>query len=138
MWYFKDAEFKSEDIGDAVGFVYLITHIASGRKYIGKRGFYSTITKPLLKNQKRRRKITTENKWDECTGSNDELNTIISQEGLQSVRKEILHLCKSKGVMSFLELKEQVERNVLLDDLYFNQFIGCRIHAKHLRKIEIS
>jgi hypothetical protein len=40
-WYWKNEIFTQEDMpADAVGFVYCITHIKSGKRYIGqKRGF---------------------------------------------------------------------------------------------------
>jgi len=34
--------------------------------------------------------------------------------------------------MSYLEAKEQFDRNVLLNDEYYNEFIGCKIHSKHV------
>jgi hypothetical protein len=34
--------------------------------------------------------------------------------------------------MSYYELKEQVDREVLFSDEYYNEFIGCKIHARHL------
>ena len=36
----------------------------------------------------------------------------------------------------FLEAKEQFDRNVLFSDEYYNEFIGCKIHAKHVRGIQ--
>ena len=41
MWYYYNTaeEFKEEDIGENVGFVYIITHVKTGRKYIGKKFF---------------------------------------------------------------------------------------------------
>ena len=38
--------------------------------------------------------------------------------------------------MSYYEAKLQFEKNVLLSDEYYNEFIGCKIHAKHLKGIE--
>jgi len=36
--------------------------------------------------------------------------------------------------MSYYEAKEQFDRDVLFSDEYYNEFIGCKIHAKHVRK----
>jgi len=41
-------------------------------------------------------------------------------------------LCEKKGIMSYLEAREQFDRNVLLSDEYYNNFIGCKIHSKHV------
>ena len=38
-----------------------------------------------------------------------------------------------KGEMTYLEAKEQFARDVLLKpDEYYNKFIGCKLHAKHV------
>jgi hypothetical protein len=34
--------------------------------------------------------------------------------------------------MGYLEAREQFDRNVLLSDEYYNNFIGCKIHGKHV------
>ena len=39
-WVYKDAPFTSNDIGDFFGFVYRITNLQSGKKYIGRKYFY--------------------------------------------------------------------------------------------------
>ena len=37
MWIYKDKEVSDEDIQGYVAFVYLITNLQSGKKYIGKK-----------------------------------------------------------------------------------------------------
>ena len=39
-WYYQGAAFTSADIGDFFGFVYVITNVQSGRKYIGRKYFW--------------------------------------------------------------------------------------------------
>tara|TARA_B100000242_G_scaffold253644_1_gene196045 strand:- start:262 stop:438 length:177 start_codon:yes stop_codon:yes gene_type:complete len=56
----------------------------------------------------------------------------VEKNGQDKFKREILKLCKTKGEMSYYEAKLQFENNVLFRDDYFNNFIGCRIHAKHL------
>jgi hypothetical protein len=59
----------------------------------------------------------------------------VEENGLDHFEREILHLCKSKGELSYTELKEQVEREVLFKpDEYHNAFVGGRIHRKHVLK----
>ena len=36
-WFYNGIPFKSEDIGDHYGFVYLIENKLNGRKYIGRK-----------------------------------------------------------------------------------------------------
>ena len=40
-WIFEGNPFLSENIEDNYGFVYLITNLQNGRKYIGRKYFWS-------------------------------------------------------------------------------------------------
>jgi len=136
MWYYKDKEFTSEDIGDYVGFVYIITDTENGKKYIGKKTLMSRRKLPPLKGQKRRRTKIVESDWQKYYGSNEEIKMLVENSGGNRFHREILHLCKSKGEMSYLELYEQVKNNVLFDDDYYNGIIQCKIHRNHVKNLK--
>jgi len=133
MWYYDGKEFKSEDIGDYVGFVYLITDKTTDMKYVGKKLFRSTRKLPPLKGKTRRRTKITESDWMDYFGSSEDVKQLVEEHGRDNFHREILHLCNSKGVMSYLELKEQVEREVLLRDDYHNGIIQVKIHKTHVK-----
>jgi hypothetical protein len=59
----------------------------------------------------------------------------VEEHGTGKFRREILILCKTKGEMSYHEAKLQFDNNVLLSDKYYNNFIGCKIHSKHLSNL---
>jgi hypothetical protein len=61
MWYYNGEEFTSEMIGDYVGFVYLITDLSNGKKYVGKKTLMSKRKLPPLKGKTRRRTKIIEN-----------------------------------------------------------------------------
>ena len=136
MWLYDGKEFTSEMIGDFVGFVYLLTDLENGKKYVGKKNFWSTRRLPPLKGQKRRRTKKTESNWLEYYGSSEEVGLLVEKSGGSRFRREILHLCESKGVMSYLELKEQVDRQVLLNDEYYNGIIQVKIHRSHVQSLK--
>lgn len=138
MWYYEDKEYNpSEDeLSNWVGFVYLITEKETGKKYVGKKFFWSTRKLPPLKGQKRRRTKKTQSDWMKYYGSSEELKLLVEERGGDAYHREILHLCKTKGECSYLEAKEQFDRDVLLRDDYYNEFIGCKIHSKHLPKLK--
>ena len=67
-WKYKEQEFTEEMIGDNYGFVYLITNTVNGRKYIGKKFFYSSKTKQV-KGKKKRYKVFSD--WQTYYGSSE-------------------------------------------------------------------
>ena len=134
-WCYNGQPFRSEDIDDSEGFVYVIENLTTGMKYIGKKNFWSVRTLPPLKGQKRKRKKKTESDWKDYYGSSEEVKALVESQGRDNFKREILHLCASKGEMSYYELKEQVENDVLFKpDEYYNAFVGAKIHRKHVLK----
>lgn len=133
MWYYNGKEFTSEMIGDYVGFVYVITDLSNDKKYVGKKLFKSKRRLPPLKGKTRKRTVVKESDWQDYFGSSDLVKTLIEEHGRDNFHREILHLCMSKGELSYLELLEQVERKVLLSDEYYNNIIQVRIHGSHVR-----
>lgn len=128
MWLYNGKEFVEDMIEDHIGFVYKITNITNGKLYFGKKLF--TKSKTYQKNKKRKRKRVSSD-WKTYTGSNEQLNLDIASGHV--VQKEILHLCKTKGTCSYLELKEQIMNNVLESDKYYNDQIRVRIHRSHIK-----
>jgi len=133
QWTYNKKSFESEQIGDYVGFVYLITDLSNNKKYIGKKNFWSTRRLPPLKGKKRKRVVKNESDWKDYFGSSEQVKLLVESHGRNNFTREILHLCNSKGEMSYLEAKEQFDRNVLFSNEYYNEFIGCKIHAKHVK-----
>jgi hypothetical protein len=134
-WTYQGQLFESENINNYVGFVYLITDLSNGKKYVGKKNFWSNRKLPPLKGKTRRRSVKKESDWKDYFGSSEQVKMLVESEGRNNFSREILHLCNTKGEMSYLEAKEQFDREVLFSDEYYNEFIGCKIHAKHVRKI---
>jgi len=135
MWYYRDKEFTAEMIGDSIGFVYIITNKNNDMKYIGKKFFWSTRKLPPLKGKSRKRTKIVESDWRDYHGSSEEVKRLLVEQGSDIFEREILHLCKSKGELSYIELLEQIERRVLLDDTYYNGIINVRINKSHLKSL---
>lgn len=131
MWYMNNIEF-TEAPDDIEGFVYVITDKRNDKKYVGKKKFWSVTRKPPLKGKTRKRVVRKESDWMKYYGSSELVNQLLVEHGEDNFYREIIHLCKTKGEMSYLEAKEQFDRNVLLNDDYYNEFIGCKIHSKHV------
>jgi len=132
MWYYNNEPFEDTP-EEYQGFVYLITELDTDKKYIGKKNFWRPKTLP--KNSKRNRRVRTrvESDWRDYYGSSKEVQQLVEDKGTENYSREILHLCKSKGTMSYYEAKIQFQYDVLLSDEYYNEFIGCKIHSRHLK-----
>ena len=93
-----------------IGFVYLITNTTNNKKYIGKKLGQFKKTKPPLKGKKRKRRTTVESDWRTYSGSSEHLNEDIKNLGEEKFTREILHFCTTRGQLSYLEAKEQFDR----------------------------
>ena len=132
MWLYNEQQYNNTP-EDYQGFVYIITELDTGKKYIGKKNFWKPKTLPITKTRKRRVRTRVESDWRKYYGSNNTVKELVESKGEQNYKREILKLCKTKGEMSYYEAKLQFENDVLLSDIYYNEFIGCKIHSKHIR-----
>ena len=131
MWIYNNKPLE-EIPENAYGYVYLITNIITGRKYIGKKLFWFRKTK-VLKGKKKRLKV--ESDWKDYWSSSDELKADIKKLGINNFSREILHICPNKGLCNYLEAKEQMVRCVLETDQYYNSQVQCRVHRTHIKMI---
>ena len=117
-----------EEIPDNyIGFVYLITNLTDGKKYIGKKLAKFKKTRPPLKGKKRKRKSLVESDWRDYWGSAEHLLVDVTHLGTAKFSREILYFCTSRAELSYLEAREQFDRKVLETDEYYNGIINCRI-----------
>jgi hypothetical protein len=137
MWQFKNKE-VTELPEDCEAFVYLITNNNNGMKYIGKKLAKFKTTKPPLKGKKNKRRGTKESDWRTYWGSNDHLKADVVELGEDKFTREILYFCTSRGIASYLEAKEQFDREVLLTDDYYNGIINVRVGGSKILKEALS
>ena len=138
-WHYQGKEYKlppNFDHNDVYGFVYLITNRATGRMYVGKKFFWSKKTLPITKTRKRRKRLLVESDWKNYYGSNVHLKEEVNNQGDEMFHREILHLCKTKGECAYMEAKEQFDRDVLIDDKYYNGIINCRIGGNAVKNLK--
>ena len=130
-WHFEGKPFLSENINDNFGFVYLITNLTNGRKYIGRKYFWSFRKPPGKK-----RRVKKESDWKKYYGSCPELKEDIEQLGRQNFSRTILSLHKTPGKTNYEETRQLFTNNVLTESLdkgvprYYNSNILSRYFRK--------
>jgi hypothetical protein len=132
-WYFHNtpSEFTEADIGDNFGFVYLITHNQTGRKYIGKKFFTKAATRQV---NGKRKKIRKSSDWENYWGSNKKLQEEVKLNGPEQYTREIMHLCKTRSECSYWETWEIFNCHALLHEHYYNEWVSCKIRKDHVMK----
>lgn len=131
MTWLYNREPLTEIPEDAIGFVYLITNQANGMKYIGKKNFYFSKTKQVKGKKKR---IKVESDWKDYYGSNKTLAEHVSLFNENKFIREILHICKTKGEMTYYETKEIFAVDAVISDKYYNDWVMCRVRKNHIKK----
>ena len=130
-WMYLERVFDSNNIGDYFGFVYCITNKTTGRKYLGRKYFWSFRKPPGKK-----RKVKQESDWKKYYGSCPELKEDLKKYGKETFNREIISLHTTKGNCNFEETKQLFLNNVLseaLDDgspAYYNS----NILGRYMRK----
>jgi hypothetical protein len=133
MWLYKGKEVSDEDIQGYVAFVYLITNLQSGKRYIGKKLLTKTRSK-AVKGKTRKKKVVTESDWRTYFGSNDALKADVGTFGESAFKRDIIALCKSRGTANYLEAKYQFQYEVLENPKdWYNEQIRLRVHRSHLK-----
>jgi hypothetical protein len=130
-WTYLNDKFPYAMIGENFGFVYVITNTVTDRKYLGKKWFWSS-RKKKVKGKKRAVRLKLESDWESYYGSSAELTADVEKYGKDKFRREIIHLCKTKGDASYYEAKYQFECGVLESDQWYNAWIIVRVRKNHL------
>lgn len=137
-WQYDRALYNPSDFA---GFVYLVEHLPTGKKYIGKKFTYRTS----------KRKIVGPSNWPQYWGSSKSLLADIKLLGKENFRRTILVWCKTRPETNYAEVELQFKYDVLKSRLpdgsreYYNNTImgkffgvpedvGPAIQAAHARR----
>lgn len=103
------------------GFVYLITNLITGKKYIGRKYFW-----------KRSKGKYTESNWRDYYGSSKFLDEDILKYGKENFKREILSLHKNRKAVNYSELEMIIKTNAIFDDNYYNKSLDYRYNNINL------
>lgn len=132
MWLYKGREVNETDTIGNVAFVYIITNLVTGEKYIGKKNL-QTYRRKKVKGRTRKKRVVTESEWTDYFGSNNRLLDDVANLGKENFKREILHFCKTRGTANYLELREQIDRRVLEKSDFYNEQCYARVHKSHIK-----
>lgn len=135
-WLFNGVPFESENIQDNYGFVYIITDSTNGKRYVGRKYFWSVRKKASGK----RGKVKKESDWKSYYGSSKVLQALIEESSESRFKREIISLHKTKGETNYNETKLQFKFDVLEavdvngERLFYNDNILSRYFSKSSKK----
>ena len=130
-WTYQGTTFTSGDINDFFGYVYCITNLQSGKKYIGRK-YFTQRRKP----RGGKRRVTSESDWKKYYGSSPELKADVKDSGKFNFKREIISLHKTLGKVNYEETRQLFLNNVLTESLdngepaYYNSNILGRYMKK--------
>ena len=131
-WLYKGKKITSPPEG-AYGFVYQITNLINGMKYIGRKYFWS----PKYRQVKgKKKKYMAESDWQTYYGSSQRLVDDIKQYGKENFKREILYIEDTRGMVNYREAKTQFLLEVLESDEYYNGIINVRIGGRSVKRKE--
>ena len=135
MWLYQGKVIESiEQMPEGVfGFVYLIIHGPTGKKYIGKKQLMSARTLPPLKGERKKRKVIKESNWISYHGSQAEIKELVKTSTPEDFTRRILRYCFTKKELTYREIEEQVLHKVLEDDDFLNSNILGKFYRKDLK-----
>jgi hypothetical protein len=149
-WLYKEVEVIEDTIPEeAVGFVYKIIHIPSGKYYIGKKSLSSVRTlklgkRELLKIKEERKvnkmpgpapkkkKVRKTSDWEKYYSSNEWINEQVKEGKENEFRREIIQFCNSKKSLSYYEVYWMFKYDVLSDENSLNGNISGKFYRKDL------
>lgn len=137
MWYHQNKPYDTIHDPELFGFIYLITHIPTGKRYLGRKQFYSSRT--LKKGKKelaamtdkrgsKKKKVVKESDWRTYQSSNE----FLKMEPSGNLEKQIIHFCATEKQMSYYETKLLFQHEVLESDLWLNSNISGKFFRRDL------
>lgn len=142
MWLYQNREVKelSDMPEDIFGFIYEVTHLPTGRKYLGKKQLISVTKKPLGKKElalltdKRAKKykiVKKESDWKTYYGSHSEIKGLIKEGKQSEFSREILIFTPNKKLHTYYENKFLFIKGVIEPD---SNYINDNIEGRYFRK----
>ena len=142
-WLYKQKVINSiEDMPiDTFGFIYVVTHVPTGKSYIGKKSLYHNVKKALTKKElaeqtgpgrkPTKKVVQKESDWKTYYGSAKPILEFIKDGKQEDFTREILELVPNKKLLTYYECKYLFQLGVLEHpEKYFNDNILGKFFSK--------
>ncbi len=130
-WNFNGIKVTEENTPEgAIGFVYKIIHIPTGKFYIGKKSLSQTRRLKPLKGKVRKRVVRKASDWETYYSSNEWIKKEVKEGRAGDFEREIIQFCFSKKSLTYWEVWWQFKLDVLAD----SQSINENLMGKFFRK----
>jgi hypothetical protein len=144
MWKYKEQIIENiEDFGEIIpfGFIYIVTHTPTGKKYLGKKSLFHTLNKKLGKKEllqqpitrgraKTTKQIVKESDWKTYYGSEDFIKQLIKENKHSEFTREIIQLVYNKKLLTYFECKYQFTYGVLESTDWINNNVLGKFFTK--------
>jgi hypothetical protein len=94
--------------------------------------------RPPLKGKKNKRLETIETDWKDYWGSSSRLVADILALGKEQFKREIIHLCMSRGETNYMEAYYQFSEGVLLKENNYNGIIQIKLGKGSVKDLKIN
>jgi hypothetical protein len=134
MWLYKCKELEDADIPTkAIGFIYLITQISTGKFYIGRKLLTAASSKTVNGKKKKTRK---DSGWRDYWSSSPKIKEWIDESGTDDFKREILMFVTSKGMLAYAEEMALYSVGALESDKWINDNIRSKVYRTWCKPAE--
>ncbi len=149
--------YRTNKIGDITqfpentfGFVYIVTHIPTGKAYIGKKVLYYTRKQKVGKRELQKlqnvvgrrpayKLVVKESDWKNYYGSQSDIKQLLLEGKKDEFDRVILKLAPTKKTLTYFEVKYQMIYQVLeKPEEFFNDNILGKFFTKDFGKTEFE
>ena len=150
IWLYKNLPITSiQSMPEGTyGFIYEVTHIPTGKKYLGKKVLYFERNKRLgkralaaLREERKakgiggrvplKQKVITESDWKDYYGSHETIKKLIANHPVEQFERRILQYVSNKKQLTYFECKHLFINEVLdTRNNYINDNILGKFYSK--------
>jgi hypothetical protein len=130
-WLYNGSILNDEDIpAKAAGFVYMLTYLPTGQRYIGRKLLTKSHTRQKNKKIIRSR---VESDWRDYWSSSPDIKSTIEREGsTDNFVREILLFADTKGQLNYLEERLLYSVGALESEFWLNSNIRAKMFKRNI------